>query len=166
MPMLTSTRKETTIRSAPNHASKTAPGMLSPLQALQGLTEDMPGQARNAANRSADGKFVQGEPGSGLRHRRGSRDSGSGVSRVFVLDRRGVHSQRIAVRACGLINVRPASGTVQGVTHRHRRILQRGDGHGYSLDTTRKKETSTMHGTRDPAFLLAPKDGDSCGAGR
>ena len=43
--------------------------------------------------------------------------------------RRGVHSGRVAVRASGSFNVQTAGGTVQGVSHRHCRIVQRGDGY-------------------------------------
>ena len=80
--------------------------------------------------------------------------------------RQGVHSGRVAVRASGSFNVQTPSGTVQGVSHRHCRIVQRGDGYGYRLDTTRQKETATMHGTQGPAFLPDLKDGVSCGADR
>ncbi len=80
--------------------------------------------------------------------------------------KRGVHSGRVAVRASGSFNVQTAGGTVLGDSHRHCRIVQRGDGYGYRLDTTRQKETATMHGTRDPAFLHALKDGVSCGVDR
>lgn len=159
-------RKETAIRSALNTAPKTGPGVRSPLQPLEGSPAEMPRQARNAADRNAGGQAVQGEPGSGPRHRNSSRDSGCGVRRVFVLDRQGVHSGRVAVRACGSLNAQAAGSTVQGVSHRRRRIVRRGNGHGRRLGTTRKKESATMHGTRDPAFLLAPKNGDSCGADR
>ena len=69
---------------------------------------------------------------------------------------------QVAFRASGSFNVQTAGGTAQGVSHRHCRTVQRGDRYGCRLDTTRKKETATMHGTRDPRFLPAPKDGASC----
>ncbi len=77
--------------------------------------------------------------------------------------RRGVHVGRVAVRRTGSFNVRTAHGTVQGISHRHCRVVQRADGYGYVLETPWKEETTTMHGTREPAFLPAPKDGVSCG---
>ena len=77
--------------------------------------------------------------------------------------RRGVHVGRVAVRRTGSFNVQTARGTVQGISHRHCRVIQRGDGYGYHVDTSRMKETATMHGTREPAFLPALKDGVSCG---
>ena len=87
--MLTSMRKEASIRSALNPTSTTDPGMLPRFQALEGSPADLPGQARNGANRVAGGQAARGEPGSGRRHRKCSRDSEGSASRVFVLDRRG-----------------------------------------------------------------------------
>ena len=77
--------------------------------------------------------------------------------------KRGVHVGRVAVRRTGSFNVQTAEGTVQGISHRHCRVVQRGDGYGYHVDTSRMKETATMHGTREPAFLPALKDGVSSG---
>ncbi len=72
----------------------------------------------------------------------------------------GNHVGRVTVRASRRFNIRTPSGNVQGVSHRHCRIVQRGDGHGY--DTLRQKETETMHGTLAPAFLRAQRDRKSC----
>ncbi|MET9518543.1 RNA-guided endonuclease IscB [Streptomyces sp. NPDC002994] len=44
----------------------------------------------------------------------------------------GAHTGRVAVRATGRFNIRTALGLVQGVHHRHLRLLQRSDGYGYS----------------------------------
>ena len=77
--------------------------------------------------------------------------------------RRGVHVGRVAVRRTGAFNVRTAQGTVQGISHRRCRAVQRADGCGHVLETSRKEETATMHGTPEPAFLPALKDGESCG---
>ncbi|WP_262391378.1 RNA-guided endonuclease IscB [Nocardiopsis sp. CNR-923] len=49
----------------------------------------------------------------------------------------GTHTGRVAVRASGSFNVTTARGTVQGVNHRHVRLLQRADGYAY---TTRKEK--------------------------
>ncbi len=92
-----------------------------------------------------------------------------GIVRVSVPSgrRQGVHAGRVAVRATGSFNVRAAGGAVQGVPHRHCRIIRRGNGCGCHLDTSsRQGETATMHETRDPAFLPALKDGFSCGENR
>ncbi len=77
--------------------------------------------------------------------------------------KRGVHVGRVAVRRTGSFNVQTAQGTVQGISHRHCRVVQRADGYGYHVETSRKEEKTTMHGTREPAFLPALKDGVSCG---
>lgn len=45
--------------------------------------------------------------------------------------RAGTHAGRVAVRASGSFNIQTAAGVVQGIGHRHCRILQRGDGYGY-----------------------------------
>ena len=104
--MLTSTRKETVIRSTLNHTLKTSPGMLPQSRALEDSSADTPGRARFAseplaaigpvdrsgskrANRDAGGQAVRGETGFGRRHRGSASDPESGVSRVFVLDRCG-----------------------------------------------------------------------------
>ncbi len=77
--------------------------------------------------------------------------------------RRGVHMGRVAVRRTGSFNVRTGHGTVQGISHRHCRVVQRADGYGYHIDTSRMKETATMHGTRETAVLPVLKGGVSCG---
>ncbi|MFB9630505.1 RNA-guided endonuclease IscB [Nonomuraea helvata] len=43
----------------------------------------------------------------------------------------GVHTGRVAVRATGKFNITTRLGTVQGIAHRHVRLLQRGDGYAY-----------------------------------
>lgn len=40
---------------------------------------------------------------------------------------------RIAVRACGSFNIQTVTGVVQGISHRHCRVLQRADGYGYAI---------------------------------
>jgi hypothetical protein len=44
----------------------------------------------------------------------------------------GVHTGRIAVRSTGKFNITTRHGTVQGIHHRHVRLLQRADGYGYT----------------------------------
>ncbi|MDA8149799.1 MAG: RNA-guided endonuclease IscB, partial [Nitrospiraceae bacterium] len=44
----------------------------------------------------------------------------------------GIHVGRVAVRSSGSFNVRTGSGVVQGISHKHCRLLQRADGYGYS----------------------------------
>ncbi|WP_440097960.1 RNA-guided endonuclease IscB [Streptosporangium sp. H16] len=44
----------------------------------------------------------------------------------------GVHLGRVAVRSNGSFNITTRNGTVQGIGHRHVRMLQRADGYGYT----------------------------------
>lgn len=57
----------------------------------------------------------------------------------------GTHTGRVAIRAKGSFNIRTAVGTVQGVSHRHCRLLQRGDGYEYSFS---QYQTKGVHSTR------------------
>ncbi|WP_326644028.1 RNA-guided endonuclease IscB [Streptosporangium sp. NBC_01755] len=43
----------------------------------------------------------------------------------------GTHTGRVAVRSTGKFNIRTRHGLVQGIHHRHVRLLQRADGYGY-----------------------------------
>jgi 5-methylcytosine-specific restriction endonuclease McrA len=66
-------------------------------------------------------------------------------ARVPSGKRAGSYQGRVAVRATGFFNVQTASGTVQGIHHRHCRILQRADGYSYSFSlssTTTYKPTA------------------------
>ncbi|MCY9783953.1 RNA-guided endonuclease IscB [Nocardiopsis sp. EMB25] len=49
----------------------------------------------------------------------------------------GTHTGRVAVRASGSFNITTAHGTVQGIRHKHVRLLQRADGYAYTI---RKEE--------------------------
>lgn len=44
----------------------------------------------------------------------------------------GTHAGRVAIRATGSFNIQTPQGAIQGVSHRHCKIIQRGDGYGYS----------------------------------
>ncbi|MEV1241007.1 RNA-guided endonuclease IscB [Nonomuraea sp. NPDC049750] len=44
----------------------------------------------------------------------------------------GVHTGRVAVRTTGSFNITTATGTHQGINHKHIRLLQRADGYGYT----------------------------------
>jgi 5-methylcytosine-specific restriction endonuclease McrA len=44
----------------------------------------------------------------------------------------GVHVGRVAIRRTGSFNIQVSDGVVQGVSYRHCRLIQRGDGYGYS----------------------------------
>lgn len=45
----------------------------------------------------------------------------------------GSYTGRVAVRASGSFNIQTRQGLIQGVSHRHCTIVQRGDGYGYQL---------------------------------
>jgi len=51
----------------------------------------------------------------------------------------GIPIGRVAVRATGSFNIQTAAGVVQGISHRHCRVIQRADGYGYSTGITRKE---------------------------
>ena len=44
----------------------------------------------------------------------------------------GVHAGRVAVRRTGSFNIQTSAGVVQGISHKHCRILMRGDGYSYA----------------------------------
>jgi 5-methylcytosine-specific restriction endonuclease McrA len=45
----------------------------------------------------------------------------------------GVHVGRVAIRRTGSFNVQTPGGTVEGLSHRYCRVLQRADGYGYTV---------------------------------
>ena len=45
----------------------------------------------------------------------------------------GLYTGRVAVRATGSFNIQTRYGLVQGISHRYCKVVQRGDGYGYSL---------------------------------
>ena len=44
----------------------------------------------------------------------------------------GAYSGRVAIRASGSFNIQTSHGLVQGIAHRHCKVVQRADGYGYS----------------------------------
>ena len=48
----------------------------------------------------------------------------------------GVYLGRVAVRASGSFNIQTGSEVVQGISHKHCRIIQRSDGYGYARIAT------------------------------
>ena len=70
------------------------------------------------------------------------------VATVTTGKKTGVHAGRVAVRKTGSFNIQTAQGVVQGICHKHCRLIQRNDGYGYFF-----------HGgktTALPAFLPQP----------
>lgn len=45
----------------------------------------------------------------------------------------GTHTGRVAVRKTGSFNIQTEHGAVQGISHKHCSVVQRGDGYGYHL---------------------------------
>ncbi|MTW21696.1 RNA-guided endonuclease IscB [Allochromatium palmeri] len=54
----------------------------------------------------------------------------------------GVHVGRVAVRQTGSFNIQAQAGTVQGISYRHCRLLQRADGYGYSFQLKPEMEAA------------------------
>ena len=76
----------------------------------------------------------------------------------------GSYSGRAAVRASGNFNIQTSTGLVQGVSHRDCKVVQRGDGYGYSLVAkTDVTGTPPMAATASQSALYLPalKDGVS-----
>lgn len=63
-------------------------------------------------------------------------------AKVPVGKNAGTHTGRVAVRATGSFNIQTAQGVVQGISHRHCRVIQRADGYGYSMVAARKESVS------------------------
>ncbi|MFI0448472.1 RNA-guided endonuclease IscB [Actinomadura sp. 6N118] len=57
----------------------------------------------------------------------------------------GTHTGRVAVRATGKFNITTRAGTIQGIHHRHVRLLQRADGYAYTThpETIHERATTT-----------------------
>lgn len=76
---------------------------------------------------------------------------------------KGVYKGRVAVRMTGSFNIQSGiSGApaVQGISHKHCRILQRADGYGYVWQTTPPKARAAT-ASRSAPFLTSLKDGVS-----
>ena len=79
---------------------------------------------------------------------------------------KGTHKGRVAIRMTGNFNIQPGiadATTVQGISHKHCRVLQRADGYGYAWQTTQIEQAKARAATasRSAPFLTALKDGVS-----
>ena len=76
----------------------------------------------------------------------------------------GTYVGRVAIRATGSFNIQTGNGLVQGVSHKHCTLMQRGDGYGYQR-VAKMDVTGTPPKQRIPAesalYLPALKDGVS-----
>ena len=71
-------------------------------------------------------------------------------ARVPTGKKAGAYQGRVAIRATGSFNILSTQGVVQGISHRHCRLLQRADGYGYTFQPKPTKE-ETRAGLRDHA---------------
>jgi 5-methylcytosine-specific restriction endonuclease McrA len=78
---------------------------------------------------------------------------------------RGIHKGRVAIRMTGSFNIQPGSTgvpTVQGISYKHCRMLQRADGFGYVWqDTLKQAKAKAATDSRSVPFLTSLKDGVS-----
>ena len=51
----------------------------------------------------------------------------------------GTHTGRVAIRKTGFFNITTSTGVVQGISHKHCRIIQRNDGYGYHIVNPNRK---------------------------
>jgi hypothetical protein len=70
----------------------------------------------------------------------------------------GRHVGRVAVRSTGSFNIRTAHALVQGIHHRHVRLLQRADGWAYTTQKEGGPAVATSNVQAVPGFLPALKD--------
>lgn len=62
----------------------------------------------------------------------------------------GIHIGRVAIRCTGSFNIQTGSAVVQGVSHRHCRVVQRADGYGYVQSAPVISSTSTTRNRLPP----------------
>ena len=62
------------------------------------------------------------------------------IARVPIGKKAGFYVGRVAVRTTGSFNIQTSTGVVQGISHRHCRLLQRADGYGYACNSTEQEE--------------------------
>jgi hypothetical protein len=92
--------------------------------------------------------------------------TGDMVATVPTGKNKGVHKGRVAIRITGNFNIQPGladTATVQGLSYKHCRVLQRADGYGYVWQTTQIEQPKARATTaaRSAPFLTALKDGVS-----
>ncbi|WP_081772027.1 RNA-guided endonuclease IscB [Paraburkholderia nodosa] len=70
--------------------------------------------------------------------------------------RAGVHTGRVAVRATGSFNIQTATAVVQGISHRHCTLIQRGDGYAYLQPKDSFRQEDAGDGRASHAALSLP----------
>lgn len=88
------------------------------------------------------------------------------VATVPTGKNKGLHKGRVAIRMTGSFNVQSGLAgfaTVQGISHKHCRVVQRADGYGYAWPTqqTQQPKARAATASRSAPFLAALKDGVS-----
>ena len=76
---------------------------------------------------------------------------------------KGLHTGRVAIRMTGSFNIQSGlagAAKVQGISHKHCRVLQRADGYGYVWQTTQIEQPTARAATasRSAPYLPALKD--------
>jgi 5-methylcytosine-specific restriction endonuclease McrA len=71
--------------------------------------------------------------------------------------KQGCYRGRVAVRATGSFNIQTSEGVVQGISHRHCKVLQRGDGYGYQQQS--KPDAGRDRASHDALCLPTAKAG-------
>lgn len=61
----------------------------------------------------------------------------------------GTYTGKVAVHASGSFNITTAAGTVQGINHRHVRLLQHADGYTYQQHRTPERATDFLPALKD-----------------
>lgn len=77
--------------------------------------------------------------------------------------KQGMHVGKVAIRATGSFNITTDSGVIQGVSHKHCSLVQRGDGYGYlfNQDSIPSRETGFEKQEQTALSLPALKNGVS-----
>jgi len=83
---------------------------------------------------------------------RGFRTGDMVVATVASGKKAGVHTGRVAIRKTGSFNIQTREGVIQGVGHKHCKVIARGDGYGYSHS---KNTAETKKGAREADQALA-----------
>lgn len=77
--------------------------------------------------------------------------TGDRVSAVVTKGKKiGNYTGRVAVRATGSFNIQTAVGVIQGISHKHCKVIQRADGYGYF------NREATLSEKQLPIFLPQP----------
>ncbi len=85
------------------------------------------------------------------------------VATVIQGKKIGVHTGRVAIRKTGSFNIQTAAGVVQGIGHKHCRLVQRADGYGYFYNLTAGKINFPVSSHNLPSRSRADVATQPCG---